>query len=148
MQLHGDEDDKTVASCGPGVIKAIRFDRLDDRGRSAPLVRGSPRSQQFWSTGPRAERASRSTGHVSPTRSPRSPLPKPVIVAGGLDPDNVGEAIARGAAHGRLMSRAASNREPGEKDHGAISAFCEAVRAADAEVADTAHEEPGHRCPG
>ena len=84
MQLHGDEDDRTVASCGPGVIKAFRFDPetiVADLRRwsrlpevSAVLVDGSAggAGESFeWA------RLADALAEV--------PLPKPVIVAGGLD---------------------------------------------------------------
>ncbi len=56
------------------------------------------------------------------------PRDVPVILSGGLTPDNVADAIARGAGPTRSMSPAASSRlAPGRKDHDKLRAFAEAV---------------------
>ena len=55
----------------------------------------------------------------------------PWALAGGLTPDNVGEAIARTGAP-LVDASSGLETEPGVKDVGRIKAFCEAVRAADA----------------
>ena len=55
----------------------------------------------------------------------------PWALAGGLTPDNVGEAIARTGAP-LVDASSGLETEPGVKDVGRIKVFCEAVRAADA----------------
>lgn len=130
MQLHGGEDDKTVASCGPGVIKGIRFDQATIAGElrrwsrlpevSAVLVDGSSGGAGV------AFEWARLTEALADV-----PLPKPVIVAGGLTPDNVGDAI-RACRPWAVDVSSGVESAPGVKDHGAIRAFCEAVRDADA----------------
>ena len=55
----------------------------------------------------------------------------PWALAGGLTPDNVGEAIARTGAP-LVDASSGLETEPGVKDVGRIKAFCEAVRKADA----------------
>jgi phosphoribosylanthranilate isomerase len=53
----------------------------------------------------------------------------PAIVAGGLRPDNVGEAIA--VTHPHAVDVASGvEAEPGRKDHGLMEAFFEAAKAA------------------
>ena len=133
MQLHGDEDDKTVAACGPGVIKAFKFEadtitadlrRWSRLGEvAAGLVDGSSggAGESFeWA------RLTDALAEVA--------LPKPVIVAGGLNPDNVGDAI-RACRPWAVDVSSGVESSPGVKDHGAIRAFCEAVREADASLA-------------
>ncbi len=130
MQLHGDEDDKTVAQCGPGIIRAIRFnpETIDaDLKRwsrltevDAILVDGSAGGEGASFDWNRLADAARAT-----------PLPKPIIVAGGLNPDNVAGAIA--ACHPWAVDVSSGvESAPGVKDLGAVRAFCEAVRDADA----------------
>ena len=58
------------------------------------------------------------------------PLPVPVFVAGGLDPDNVGDVIRRLRPAGVDVASGVE-RAPGIKDLGRLQRFFEAVREAD-----------------
>lgn len=62
-------------------------------------------------------------------------LGKPIILAGGLTPDNVGDAIAAVRPYAVDVSSGVE-AEPGRKDHGKLRAFCRAVRKADALLGD------------
>lgn len=132
MQLHGDESDQTVAACGPGVIKAIRFDPADPVGQlrrwsrlaevDAILVDGpNPGSGEAidWSALAAAQR--------------EVAVPKPLILAGGLTPENVGEAI-RAVRPFAVDVSSGVERSRGEKAPELIRAFCDAVRHADADA--------------
>ncbi len=128
VQLHGDESDDVVQRCGPGVIKAVRFDQatiarelqrwdaLDEV--DAVLVDGSAggEGKSFdWTL------LSEHT-HL---------CTKPLILAGGLTPENVGEAIRIIRPYGVDVSSGVES-EPGVKSAELIEAFCKAVRRADA----------------
>lgn len=132
-QLHGKETEKTVAACGPGVIKGFRFDpatidtQLDRwggaEGVDAVLIDGSEGGEGRpvdWPALAAELAAARERGFALP-----------VFLAGGLTPDNVGEAIAVVRPFAVDVSSGVESA-PGVKDHGAIRAFCQAVTAADA----------------
>lgn len=55
---------------------------------------------------------------------------RPYVVAGGLDPSNVGDLIRRHRPFGVDVSSGVESR-PGAKDHQKLAAFVEAVRGAD-----------------
>jgi phosphoribosylanthranilate isomerase len=55
---------------------------------------------------------------------------KPIILAGGLTPDNVGDAIAKVRPYAVDVSSGVE-AEPGRKDHAKLKAFIRAVREAD-----------------
>ena len=54
----------------------------------------------------------------------------PIILAGGLTPDNVEEAIAKVQPYAVDVSSGVE-AEPGRKDHAKLKAFLQAVRRAD-----------------
>lgn len=56
----------------------------------------------------------------------------PLMLAGGLDPGNVGEAVRR--VHPWAVDVASGTETDGRKDHAKVHAFVAAVRAADAAV--------------
>lgn len=126
VQLHGTEDESTVEQCGP-AIKAVRFDadtiaeeleRWDaHEAVDAILIDGS------WG----GEGVSFDWDKLTqPARS----VSKPIILAGGLTPQNVAEAIRIVRPYGVDVSSGVE-RERGIKDHELIRAFCAAVQEAD-----------------
>lgn len=126
-QLHGTEGDNLVRDCGPGVIKAVRFDpqTIEDQLKKydafeevdAILVDGSPGGEG-------------SAFDWSRLAEAVSGIATPIIVAGGLDPENVGDAIRALRPFGVDVSSGVESSR-GVKDAGRIRAFCQAVREAD-----------------
>ena len=129
-QLHGNERDQIVEMIGPDLIKAIKFDPETIAGRlkhydefpevSAILIDGSAggEGEAFdWNLlAPHMK-------HVA----------KPIILAGGLTPENVGEAI-RIVRPFAVDVSSGVERERGVKDPELIAAFCRAVVKADSEL--------------
>jgi len=126
-QLHGSEPEKVVRACGPRLIRAVRFDaaRIENDLRywggmdevDAVLVDGSSggKGEAFdWGALAAASGA----------------CPKPIVLAGGLTPENVGEAVRAVRPYAVDVSSGVESA-PGVKDPGLIGAFCAAVRAAD-----------------
>jgi len=133
FQLHGDESPEevgTLASGGGRLIKAIQFraeSAESDLARwervseiEALLVDGSPGGQ------------GRALDWTGLSRFAER-MVHPLIVAGGLTPENVGEAIASLKPYAVDVSSGVERRR-GEKDPELIAAFCQAVQRADAQA--------------
>jgi phosphoribosylanthranilate isomerase len=122
VQLHGDEGPSFCAAvaqrAGVRVIKAIRVrsraDVLDVQRFHTDLhMLDSPGNGRTWDWRLVAERRSRT----------------PLVVAGGLTPDNVGEAIAATRPWAVDVASGVES-EPGVKDPERLRAFAAAVAAA------------------
>ncbi|HZW10744.1 MAG TPA: phosphoribosylanthranilate isomerase [Phycisphaerales bacterium] len=127
-QLHGNESENLVRDCGPRVIRGVRFHPgtiATDLARweaieevDAILVDGSAGGEGAafdWAA----------------LAGPMASISKPVIVAGGLTPENVGGAIRACRPYAVDVSSGVETA-PGVKDPALVRAFCRAVRAADA----------------
>jgi len=127
MQLHGKEPVDVVRQCGPGVIKAFKFEdatidsQLDRWSKveelDALLIDGSAggTGESFdWSK-------------LAPKVKD---YPKKIIIAGGLDATNVSEVIKTLRPFAVDVSTGVEDA-PGIKNTQKIANFCAAVRAAD-----------------
>ncbi len=129
LQFHGDE---TAAFCGVFQrpwLKALRVRPEMDLIATAQAYQGEPQLRGLlldaWVDG-----VAGGTGTTFDWSLAQTQLPKPVVLAGGLNPDNVGAAIAAVQPAGVDVSGGVE-AEPGIKDAAAIQRFVAAVRAAD-----------------
>jgi phosphoribosylanthranilate isomerase len=121
VQLHGDETPQFAAAVTRPVMKAVSIGSADARLWPArvrllldvhdPLARGGTGRTIDWAAA--AELASR----------------REVVLAGGLKPENVADAVTRVRPYGIDVSSGVE-RSPGIKDHQRLRALFEAVHDA------------------
>lgn len=122
FQLHGAEDEQTVARFARSkhVIRGIRFDPDEVLRWNA-----SPDVNILLIDGSAGGRGEAFRHEQLAELMPR--LTKPIVLAGGLTPDNVAAAIATIRPFAVDVSSGVESA-PGVKDEGLIRAFCQAVR--------------------
>lgn len=118
VQLHGDETPAFAAAVSRPVIKAVSVGGLDTRAWPArtmllldahdPVARGGTGRTIDWTA----------AADVAAQRA--------ILLAGGLTPDNVADAVARVRPFGIDVSSGVE-RAPGIKDHQRLRALFEAV---------------------
>jgi phosphoribosylanthranilate isomerase len=131
VQLHGDEGPaycrEVARRTGTRVIKAVPV-------RDAATVRGlEPFHTDFHlldASAPGQRGGTGTTFNWELAASHRGGVP--LILSGGLDPDNVGEAI-RVTRPYAVDTASGTERAPGRKDPAKLQAFFRAVRALDPE---------------
>lgn len=128
MQLHGREPVDVVQACGPGVIKAFKY---EDATINSQLTRWAKVDELDailidGSTGGTGESFDWSSlaPHIKD-------YPKKIIIAGGLDASNVGEVIKTLRPYAVDVSTGVEDA-PGVKNPQKITELCAAVRTADA----------------
>lgn len=122
IQLHGDESPEQSVFSSSSVIKAIRVKDADslagiERYPVSALLLDAWNDQQYGGTGESFDwqLARKLTGKL------------PLILAGGLNPDNVAEAIRVVAPYAVDVSSGVEI-SPGRKDHDKIRKFIQQVR--------------------
>lgn len=123
VQLHGDESAASCAACGPRVIKAARVRSREDLEALATF-----RAWAFLLDG----FTPRFGGGGQPfdwSLVREASLARPIILAGGLTPANVGLAIRTARPHGVDVASGVEAR-PGVKDPQLLEAFVRAAHAA------------------
>lgn len=127
VQLHGHEDEEYCASLGEHVIKAIRLN-----GNANLLQEGAYSGMTLLLDG----YSSGGNGHEGEPYERLVRLLAPgrtLIIAGGLDPGNVAEAVSTLRPWGVDVASGVES-SPGVKDHALMYSFIERARKAEYEV--------------
>jgi phosphoribosylanthranilate isomerase len=130
LQFHGDESPKDCEGYNRPFIKAIRMrDEVDLQEEANRFSSATGLLLDSYQAGvPGGTGESFDWARVTEARD--RGLSKPIILAGGLTPTNVGEAIAVTTPYAVDVSGGVESAK-GIKDSDKMSAFIEAVRAAD-----------------
>jgi phosphoribosylanthranilate isomerase len=121
VQLHGSEDGEYVRAVTRPVIKAVAV-----VGRQAPDINAWPSNVTVLLDVHDPLKKGGTGKTIDWTVAASVASRRNVLLAGGLTPQNVGDAIARVRPYGIDVSSGVE-REPGIKDHGRIKALFEAV---------------------
>lgn len=130
VQLHGDEDPDFAAGVRCRHIKALRLETADDLAncshfpRAAGLLIDACVAGAYGGTGQKAnwDLARQAVA-----------LKRPILLAGGLNPNNVSDAITAVQPYAVDVSSGVESA-PGRKDHTLITAFLRAVKDTDHET--------------
>ncbi|MGM0983492.1 MAG: phosphoribosylanthranilate isomerase [Pseudomonadota bacterium] len=126
LQFHGDESPDTCLAAGRPWIKALRMrDGLDLHAAAEAYGGGQALLLDAYRSG-----VPGGTGETFDWSRIPACLAKPVILAGGLMPDNVAEAITAVSPFAVDVS-GGIEVSPGVKDSARMAAFLRAVRRAD-----------------
>ena len=125
-QLHGDEDASYCRELARPVMKALR---LKDRGSLLALAEYQGRAGiRGFVVDTFSENVYGGTGQVTDwDLAAEIAKSTPILLAGGLTPENVSEAIRMVRPYGVDVSSGVESA-PGKKDHAKVLAFLEAVR--------------------
>ena len=125
-QLHGDESSAYCEGLGRPTMKALR---LKDRGTFLALAEFQGRANvRAFVLDAFSDQAYGGTGQtIDWTLAAEAAHASRVLLAGGLTPDNVAEAIRQVRPYGVDVSSGVEVR-PGQKDHTKVQAFIQAVR--------------------
>ncbi|HXF91152.1 MAG TPA: phosphoribosylanthranilate isomerase [Nitrospiraceae bacterium] len=125
-QLHGNEPASYCERLGRPILKAIR---LRDRGSFLALAEFQGRAQvRGFVVDAFSEEAYGGTGQTTDwTLAAEAAKAAKILLAGGLTPENVGEAIEKVRPYGVDVSSGVE-ASPGKKDPEKVRAFIRAVR--------------------
>lgn len=127
MQLHGKEPVSVVSQCGPGVIKAFRY---EDATINSQLTRWAKVDEVDALLIDGSDGGEGTSFDWSMLKPHIDGYNKPVIIAGGVDAENVTALIETLSPYGVDVSSGVED-EPGKKNAQKIAALCKAVRAVD-----------------
>lgn len=117
VQLHGNETEHEAAGLGPGVIKAVSLS-----GETATSPDAYPGAALLIDAPPAGGRPGGNGLAWDWSRARELAGRRQVILAGGLDPDNVAAAIAAVNPCAVDVSSGVE-KQPGRKDHERIASF-------------------------
>ncbi|MDE2308100.1 MAG: phosphoribosylanthranilate isomerase [Xanthomonadaceae bacterium] len=126
LQFHGSESDHWCMQFGRAFLKAIA---MGAGAAALPRLRDYPHAAGLLLDGHDPGEAGGSGKAFDWSLLPADPA-QPVILAGGLDPGNVGRAV-RAARPWAVDVASGVESAPGIKDPARLAAFIAAVRAAD-----------------
>jgi phosphoribosylanthranilate isomerase len=124
LQLHGSETAEFCAGLPLPVVKAFRLTSRDDLERARAFAAASPGTALLLD-GPSGGSGLRCDWELARELGEQAP----VVLAGGLTPDNVAEAI-RAAAPAAVDVSSGVEESPGRKSPSRLRAFVQAARAA------------------
>lgn len=130
LQFHGDEDDAFCAAFGLPYLKAVAMGG-DVSVDAASLAQRFPRAQGFLFDSHAAGQAGGSGHRFDWSRIPKE-CTRPWLLAGGLYPENVFEAVSATRCWGVDVSSGIESA-PGVKDRERMRQFVTEVRRADAQ---------------
>jgi phosphoribosylanthranilate isomerase len=119
VQLHGDEPESYAAALKMPLLRAAGVDAAVERWPSATLLLDATSGPERGGTG----------RLVDWTRAAAIASRRPVVLAGGLTPDNVADAIATVRPYGVDVSSGVETR-PGVKDRDKVTRFLNQARRA------------------
>jgi phosphoribosylanthranilate isomerase len=122
VQLHGDEDLLYVAAMDYPVIKAVSLERDDATDRIGIW----PRATMLWLDGHDPVNRGGTGRTIDWTAAAPIAARRRTLLAGGLTPDNVAQAVACVRPFGIDVSSGVE-QSPGIKDHARIRALFEAL---------------------
>jgi phosphoribosylanthranilate isomerase len=144
LQFHGSEDDAFCRSFGTPYLKAIPMGEGTHVGDATALQLRFPAAAALLFDGHGGEVRGGNGSRFDWSRIPTG-LHKPFVLAGGLDPDNVFEAIQQTLPWGVDVSSGIESA-PGIKDGDLMRHFVEEVRRADCHTDAELDPEHGNAC--
>ncbi|MDI9240307.1 phosphoribosylanthranilate isomerase [Lysobacter sp. LF1] len=129
LQFHGDEDDAYCRGFGLPFLKAVAMGGTDDEPVAARFAH-HPHASGFLLDS-HARGGSGGTGRTFDWSRVPHGIDRPLLLAGGIGPDNVFDAIRAVQPWGVDVSSGIESA-PGEKDAVKMRRFVEEVRRADA----------------
>ena len=140
LQFHGDEDDAFCRRFDLPWIKAVAMG-AGARPEGPALLAAWPGASGFLFDSHGGGRDGGSGQAFDWAALPRN-LDRPVLLSGGLAPENIHEAVAMTQPWGVDVSSGIESA-PGQKDGDRMRAFVEEVRRADCRADDDDDESPG-----